>query len=241
MANVENPYNTTLQNSLVVTTNMNDIVTINFSINGVDTNTISPSTVTIAKGSSLNDSGIVLDLQLADINEIFTINDENYSFEYQTWGEFLNHKFMEDCNIVINTQYTRVRYSIDILDSSYNDVHCHPEFSEPYTITCPNQHEAFRCEYLVRETPMNYNGSSALNFLYLVFDQQIKPLIDLTIPSDYDISEVYVTNMPYPADNTYAKYLHKTEPDADNNITYTIELKSDGLINNDYGFVISKI
>ena len=241
MANVENPYNTTLQNSLVVTTNMNDIVTINFSINGIDTNTISPSTVTIAKGSSLNDSGIVLDLQLADINEIFTINDENYSFEYQTWGEFLNHKFMEDCNIVINTQYTRVRYSIDILDSSYNDVYCHPEFSEPYTITCPNQHEAFSCEYLVRETPMNYNGSSALNFLYLVFDQQIKPFIDLTIPSDYDISEVYVTNMPYPADNTYVKYLRKTEPDADNNITYTIELKSDGLINNDYGFVISKI
>lgn len=240
MANVENPYNTTLQNNLVVTTNVNDAVTINFSINGISTNTISPSTVTIAKGSSLNDSGIVLDLKLADINELYTITDENYSFQYQTWEEFLNHEFMENCNIVINTQYTRMRYSIDILDSSYNDVHCHPEFSEPYTITCSNQNVAFKCEYLVRETPMNYNGSSALNFLYLVFDQQIDPFIDLTIPSDYDISEVYVTNISYPADNTYVEYLGKSESDTDNTITYTIKLKNDGMVNNDYGFVISK-
>lgn len=240
MANVENPYNTTLQNNLVVTTNVNDAVTINFSINGISTNTISPSTVTIAKGSSLNDSGIVLDLQLADVNELYTITDENYSFQYQTWEEFLNHEFMENCNIIINAQFTRMRYSIDILDSSYNDVYCHPEFSEPYTITCPNQSEAFKCEYLVRETPMNYNGSSALNFLYLVFDQQIDPFIDLTIPSDYDISEVYVTNISYPADNTYVEYHGKSESDIDNTITYTIKLKNDGLVNNDYGFVISK-
>ena len=244
MANVENPYNTTLQNNLVVTTNVNDVVTINFRISAIDSNSIVPSSVTIAKGSSINDSGIEVTLTMADINSFyqayFTDNGENVYL--YSWEEFLEYKFTSDCNVTLQLEHTRNRYSIDILDSSYNDVYCHPEFSEPYTITCLNQNEAFSCEYLVRETPMNYNGSSALHFLYLVFDQKIKPIINLTIPSGYDISEVYVTNMPYPADNTYAKYLSKTGPDADNNITYTIEVKADGgAVNNDYGFVISKV
>lgn len=244
MANVENPYNTTLQNNLVVTTNMNDVVTINFTISAISSNSIVPSSVTIAKGSSINDSGIEVTLTMADINSFyqayFTDNGENVYL--YSWKEFLEYKFTSDCNVTLQLNYTRNRYSIDILDSSYNDVYCHPEFGREYSVTCINEADAFICERKTRQTPSNYNGSSALNYFYIVMDYNKRPTITITIPSAYKISEVWITNMPYPYDESEGfGYHHKAKRENETTVEYDIEISGEGLVNNDFGFVISKV
>ena len=84
MANVENPYNTTLQNSLVVTSGINvvDLVTINFiatknPIGGIMT--ISPTQVQIQRGTSLNDNNIVLNIVIYQMQFVL---DKFYKYFY---------------------------------------------------------------------------------------------------------------------------------------------------------------
>ena len=246
MANVENPYNTTLQNNLVVTTNVNDVVTINFRISAIDSNSIVPSSVTIAKGSSINDSGIEVALTMADVNSFGQayFNDNGKNVYLYSWEEFLEYKFTSDCNVTLQLYYTRNRYNIDILDSSYNDMYCHPEFGREYSVTCINEADAFICERKTRETPNNDNGSSALNYFYIVMDYNKHPTITITIPSVYKISEVWVSEMSYEYDESREEggyYHHKAKRENETTVEYDIEILGEGMVDNDFGFVISKV
>ena len=263
MANVENPYNTTLQNSLVVTSRINvvDLVTINFiaSSNPIGgTMTISPTQVQIQRGTSLNDNNIVLNIVRPDIKIFYRveISKDSGSDSIYDYNTFLDYKFFEDETLCYfyDVQIGK-RYYIAIIGTEYNtETHGYYEFSEEYSF----EYIADNPENdIIVQRDMNpeysYNSTDpSCTIKYYVIRRynddgsvyESDGYFRLTIPIGYKISDAYINNMSYGFTED-AEYNYGIEilaiRETSNKKEIDMNLTGDGVINEHIALQISKV
>lgn len=216
MANVKNPYNTTLQNSLVVTSGIDivDLITINLTatsnpVGGIMT--ISPTQVQIQRGTSLNDNNISLNIVRPDIRIFYRveISKDSGSDSIYDYNTFLDYKFFEDQTLCyFYDMQIGKRYYISIIGTEYNsETHGYYEFSGEYSVEYITENPE---NGIIIQRNMNsesgYNSTDpSCNIKYYVIRRynndgsvyESNGYFRLTIPIGYKISDAYINNMSY--------------------------------------------
>ena len=263
MANVENPYNTTLQNNLVVTSGINvvDLVTINFiatsnPIGG--TMTISPTQVQIQRGTSLNDNNIVLNIVRPDIRIFYyvKISKNSGSDSIYDYNTFLDYKFFEDETLCYfyDVEIGK-RYYVSIIGTKYNaETSGYYEFSEEYSfeyITENPKNDIIVQRNMNLEYSYNYTDPSCTIKYYVIrlnnndgSHYESNGYFRLTIPIGYKIVDAVINNMSYgfteAAGSSYGIEILAIR-ETSNKKEIDMNLTGDGTTNEHIALQISKI